>query len=98
MAQDLTAELFQPLIGSQFSMSTSGGPPFAVELIEVTLLEAHEGPRRQPFSLVFADPRKSVALLQQTFRVEHEKLGGVDLFLVPIGPAPQGMRYEAVFN
>jgi uncharacterized protein DUF6916 len=31
-------------------------------------------------------------------RVEHEELGALDVFLVPIGPDQAGMCYEAVFG
>ena len=51
----------------------------------------------QPFSLVFVGPARFV-LPQQTYRVEHDSLGELDLFLVPIGPNGGGMRYEAVFT
>jgi hypothetical protein len=95
---DVTASQFQALVGQKFSFTPAEGAPFEGELLEVTLLEAHDGPRPQPFSAVFVDPRKSVVLEQQIFRVDHETLGELNLFLVPIGPAPAGMRYEAVFN
>ncbi len=98
MSEDLTASRFQALIGSRFIVTPPAGEPFPVELLEVTLLEAHDGPRPQPFSAVFVDPRKSIVWQQQIFHVEQETLGTFDLFLVPIGPCPQGLRYEAVFN
>ena len=100
MVKDLSASQFQALVGSRFSLTPSGGAPFEAELADVTLLEAHEGPRPQPFSAVFIDPRKSVVLPQQIFQVESPAVGSVELFLVPIGPDPKGlgMRYEAVFN
>ncbi|MFQ6028489.1 MAG: hypothetical protein ACE5Q6_13435 [Dehalococcoidia bacterium] len=31
-------------------------------------------------------------------RVEHKQMGGLDIFLVAIGPDEHGMRYEAVFS
>ena len=30
--------------------------------------------------------------------VEHQDLATMEIFLVPLGPEGQGMRYEAVFN
>ncbi len=35
---------------------------------------------------------------QGTFDLEHDQIGSFALFLVPIGPDAEGMRYEAVFN
>jgi len=98
MLQELTASHFQALVGAKFTIAPPEGPPFEAELFEVVLLEAHDGPRPQPFSAVFVDPRPAIVLPQQIFRVEHETLGALDLFLVPVGPSPGGMRYEAVFN
>ena len=98
MLQELTASHFQALVGARFTLTPPEGTPFEAELSDVVLLEVHDGPRPQPFSAVFVDPRKTVVLPQQIFRVEHETLGALDLFLVPVGPDPKGMRYEAVFN
>lgn len=35
---------------------------------------------------------------QGIHRVEHEQLGSLEIFLVPLGPDQQGMRYEAIFT
>jgi hypothetical protein len=67
-----------------------------VELIEVSEGRAVHGSRTQ-FSLVFRggpDP----PLQQRIYCLEHEQLGALDLFLVPLGPDAAGQRYEAVFN
>jgi hypothetical protein len=32
------------------------------------------------------------------FRLEHDKIGAIDLFLVPVRKDEQGLYYEAVFN
>jgi hypothetical protein len=38
----------------------------------------------------------------QIWPLEHEELGTIELYLVPVGPAEEpgveAMRYEAVFN
>ena len=39
-----------------------------------------------------------VMLPQGTYKVEHEKLGTLEIFLVPIGPDKEGLCYEAIFN
>jgi hypothetical protein len=53
--------------------------------------------RRRPFSIVFRTAMEPI-LEQRTYEVEHQDLGLFALFLVPIGPDDEGMRYEAVFN
>jgi hypothetical protein len=35
---------------------------------------------------------------QGIYKLENEKLGALEIFLVPIGPDEKGMRYEAIFN
>jgi hypothetical protein len=30
--------------------------------------------------------------------MEHEEIGALDIFLVPIGPDEEGPRYEAIFD
>ena len=52
---------------------------------------------RTPFSLVLRSP-PSAPLPQRIYRLQHEELGPLDLFLVPIGPDDVGMCYEAVFS
>lgn len=76
------------------------------ELVEVTEHpRAALGSFRTPFALVFHGPSEPV-LPQGMYRLEHQDLGVLELFLVPIGPdlpaepegRPAGMRYEAVFG
>lgn len=51
---------------------------------------------RQPFTLHFHGPLEPVRP-QSTYRLDHESIGPIDLFLVPLGPDEAGMRYESVF-
>jgi hypothetical protein len=37
-------------------------------------------------------------LQQHIYRLEHEQLGALALFLVPLGPEQGRMRYGAIFN
>jgi len=54
-------------------------------------------PTQEQFSLLFYGPN-DCNLGQGTFELEHETMGTFPLFLVPIGPDHQGLRYQAVFN
>ena len=51
------------------------------------------------FSLAFILPLNT-SLPQKMYQLTHEKLGEMNLFLVPNGPDPvkKGMCYEALFN
>ncbi len=37
-------------------------------------------------------------LEQAIYALEHAEMGMLELFLVPLGPHEDGMRYEAVFT
>ncbi len=71
-----------------------------VKLVEVADLVHRKGasPGKEGFALVFSGPR-SLAMTQDTYCIEHEKLGSFSLLIVPIGTKDKGRRsYEAVLN
>jgi hypothetical protein len=92
MLEDLTIDDFRPLQGDHFRIAPDGAETFEVELIEVTEIPREPG-GRAPFSLVFQGG-PNPPLPQRIYRVEHDELGELDLFLVPIAVD----RYEAVFT
>lgn len=55
-----------------------------------------EGRTRNQFALVFTGPLDQT-MAQGTVRVVHPDLGEQHLFLVPLGPQGNAMRYEAAF-
>jgi hypothetical protein len=83
---------FVPLLRQRFQVDPGDGPPFGMELVEVTEIPREPG-GRAPFSLVF-EGGPNPPLPQRIYRVEHDDLGALEIFLVPIGPD----RYEAVFT
>ena len=87
---------FKPLINQTFTAIQSDSPSF--ELLEVSLLgnEPANG-ERQAFSLLFRSKNTS-SPQQSIYQLNHEELGELEIFLVPIGPDQQGMLYEAVFT
>jgi hypothetical protein len=93
----LTIADFEPRIGETFSARASEGRPLALTLTGVAGRHAPPGGGRTPFSLEFRD-RRADHVPQQTVAVEHPELGAFELFVVPLGPGPEGMRYEAVFT
>ena len=98
MIESLTVESFDDRIGERFRVPVAEHELLILELIKVesTSGEVPEG-RRRPFSLTFRGPTTPV-LGQATVPIEHDDLRGLALFLVPIGPDDQGMRYQASFN
>src|SRR4051794_34111950 len=98
----VVAATFADHVGSRFRVSHDGGTLGEIELTQVRDLrspwrgEAAAG-KRVPFALLFRGPR-TPWLVQNMYRLEHERLGALELFLVPVGPDDAGMRYEAVFT
>lgn len=90
--EQLTFQKFAELLRSRFCVHS--GPASVVEL---ELLEATSDEGRENFSLVFSGP-SDCPLAQQIYRFEHPKVGGFDLFIVPISREQGCFRYEAIFN
>jgi len=98
MLDQLTKEQFTPHVGSTFQVRLNPQETVPLTLAEVSVYPDHEeGPRRQPFSLIFHGAHRFV-LPQRVYPIEHQNLAAMEIFLVPLGPDGQGMRYEAVFN
>jgi hypothetical protein len=90
---------FEPYRHQAFVIQLESGQPYALELVELRDLGAAPGPAfRKPFALTFRNPEKTAYLPQRTYHLEHEQLGGMDLFLVPLGPDASGMLYEITFS
>ena len=103
----LTAADFRDVLGTRFLLTASppdGDTPvtFQAELVNVTEHpNGNPDVSRAPFSLLFHGPLQPV-LPQGIYRLEQERFGAVELFIVPVGPAgpaeAPAMRYEVVFG
>ena len=95
---DFAAHLEEPFaidLGTDFP----GLEPLVLTLIKAEPIETNQdrGKRRAPFSVVFRGPVEP-ELTQRIYPLDNETLGRLEIFLVPIGPDDEGMRYQAVFN
>jgi hypothetical protein len=98
MVETLTHERFAEHLNQRFEIELDGGQTMGVRLVSATRLGRGGGAsRREPFSLIMRGP-VSPALPQRTYPVTHQSLGRLEIFLVPIGPDGEGMRYEAIFS
>jgi hypothetical protein len=93
---DLTAADFSPLLHERFRFDAAGASPFDVELIDVSESGA-PGQARAQFALTFRGGPEP-PLPQRIYSVEHDRIGRLDLFVVPLGPDDLGQRYEAAFT
>ena len=91
--QSAVASTFAEHLNSTFRLHHE---PAATEL---ELVEVSDGSTHGHvnFSLLFRGPHQP-PLPQQTYPVEHDRLGRFDLFIVPVKRDAQGLYYEAVFN
>lgn len=86
---------FTPHLESPFTATVPASDAFTLTLVDVC--RGAGGPVREQFTLTFAGG-PNPPLRQSILRLEHDTLGGLDLFLVPVGPGADGrQRYEAVF-
>ncbi len=98
-APSVQADSFAGREGEEFRVSSESPPAeLQMTLTSVTTrgTAVPEG-GRQPFSVVMHGPLEPV-LPQCTYRFEHPATGPFDMFIVPLGPDREGMRYEAVFG
>lgn len=97
----LTQADFDPLLNETFQLQLDDETLLELRLTEVNpgsdrIQSQYESDERKPFSLIFRGPSDPL-LQQRLYSLKHPALGGLDIFLVPIGPDQQGMCYEAVF-
>jgi len=92
-------EDFTPRLGDDFVLEEA-----ELEGLSLILTSAAPMPSQfprpdghQPFSLQFVG-RDGGVLPQKIYRLRHERLGAIDIFLVPSAQDARGTRYEATFN
>ena len=88
-------EDFKGAVGSTFQVSR--GEVDGFDLVLESVEEHVSSDVQENFSLKFrTDP--DAAPMQNTYRLKHDRLGEMDIFLVPIKRNAEGLYYEAVFN
>jgi hypothetical protein len=94
-------DAFTPAIGGVFVLDDPGLGAIDLELVEARTIEpgapaSDAGGRRTPFSLLFRGPGDPV-LPQRIYRLRHDALGAIEIFIVPVGRDAAGVHYEATF-
>ena len=99
MLESLTVESFEPHVGTSFWVEFDNGRKVELRLTSAAKVMESEAARlpRHPFSLFFQGPA-SFPLTQQIYRLTHESLAAMEIFLVPVGKDANGYLYEAVFT
>ena len=92
----LNAKIFSEQLHTQFKVAVGAAGPMTLELVEVA--EHDSAPNMELFSLQFAGP-EGPRLPQQIYRLEHDKLGAIEIFLTAVGIDPEKrLLYESVFH
>ena len=92
MSERLTIHDFLPHLHTIFKVEHSEG-----DRLELTEATDDSNVQLEQFSLIFIG-KPSPCLQQGLYRLTHPQIPNCELFLVPIGPDPDGMRYQAVFS
>ncbi len=76
-----------------------GTATITLTLDTIAPLPVHRFPgmMRDPFSLLFRSS-SPVVLPQRIYKLSNQRMGDIDVFLVPIARDVQGIAYQAVFN
>lgn len=97
MLDKLTLDDFQPLVEDTFSVR-AGDQATDFRLVAAQPMgEGRSNGKRAPFALTFQAPPE-VSPVQGLYRLEHEELGTLEVFLVPVAGDQEGTDFEAVFN
>lgn len=99
MAEQLTEAEFSRHLNTKFAVRAQAPRPVELELVEVQrwVLQPKEADGMERFSVFFQGPG-DIFMPQSIYTLEHEGMGVLDIFLVPVGRDERGYRYEAVFN
>lgn len=95
MIEQLTADRFEKLDAATFTVA-SVEPAQQLRLVEV--VRKGQGERMGgSFSLLWQSDSDEI-LPQGSYLIRHDELGELELFIVPVGQASEGVHYEAVFT
>ena len=95
MTEFFTLETFAPHVNTRFLMHYGDSQTAELELTSAT--DVGSSPRQIQISLKFLAPLDA-PVAQGIYRLEHDKMGALDIFLVPIAKDAAGLHYEAIFN
>lgn len=94
MLETLTKASFDDHMNTLFTIIDESAGPVELELVEA---EENITEKLYSFSILFVGPA-DMPLIQKIYKIEHDRMGTLDLFLVPVGQTGAGLEYEAVFS
>jgi hypothetical protein len=99
-AASVTAATFRPLVDAAFRLTLPTGQTVSATLAEATEHPGHSPGQRPPFSLVFHHSRDAAGAhpAQGMVRIEHEAVGALEVFAVPLQPLGDLARWQVIFG
>jgi hypothetical protein len=98
----ITRSLLRGHVGSDFRARTPAGNRVALRLVDVEDIPNAAAARLEGSDDAFAahfEDSSGHLLSQGTYRLDHDQLGRLWFFLVPVGqPVARAQTYEAIFN
>ncbi len=92
----ISFDQFSQHVDSYFTIIAPSYMPIVnLKLLQVKLIISNQ--IQEHFTLIFQGPSEPL-LNQQVYELEHEQMGELSLFMVPIARKANGMQYEVVFN
>lgn len=95
MLETLHLASFSEHVNTKFRINGDDSTFVDIELIEA--VDEESTPKQERFSLIFRGPLQP-HLPQGTYTIEHDKMGTLSLFLVPVAQQEDGFHYQAAFN
>lgn len=100
--EELTTDVLDPLVGSDFTIKFADGQQVALTLVKVARIMERVEPaklKRQPFAAYFEAP-DTFFLQQSMYPFAHQALGEetLPIFIVPVTREEGKYRYEAIFT
>lgn len=90
-----TKDEFSGQVGSVFRARSADGAETDLKLVDLEELVANEV--QENFTLLFVAAGDTPPV-QGMYRMSHEQLGGMEIFIVPVKKDDKGVYFEAVFN
>jgi hypothetical protein len=96
--ETLTYDQMKALVGSTFHIVDSEKTADLQLVTAAKVMESEAAKlKRNAFSLFFLGPHEPF-FEQRIYPLDHETLGRMELFIVPVGHDQHGILYEAVFT
>ncbi|HEX8088853.1 MAG TPA: hypothetical protein VF762_08380 [Blastocatellia bacterium] len=95
MLENLGLSSFSEHLNTKFRVLAGGDKVVELDLVEAKDLGSNA--RQERFSMLFRGPLDD-ALEQRTYKMEHDRLGSHELFIVPVGVSGDVREYEVIFN